>query len=199
LTVVSGIDQSAPLTKTVVASAVHSKPTVSTSIAPFMTGWQVSLTDNSLATTPSGTIGSVKVAWGDGIVSTGNAGDTFTHNYSPLRARSYTIVHTAVDAGSRLSKSESFSIFAPERYTVSGVVTTSTGSALNGTTVSLKKNGHTVKYQRTTGNSFTFSNVLPGDYTIKAFIYTHPTTTINDTPLSVVSSNATVTISATNP
>jgi hypothetical protein len=90
----------------------------------------------------------------------------------------FRIVHTATDAGdtvsgaNKLSSSEIFTMMVPQRFTVSGDVTSSTGSALatpaNPVYVYLRLNGHTRTFVKiSSGSSFNFTKVMPGNYTIK--------------------------------
>ena len=118
--------------------------------------YTVSFTDASTNAT------TVKVNWGDGNVEDKAAGSAFTHTYS--RARNYTILHVASGAGAQFS-SEQFSVTVPMKFTVDG-------SVAAGTTLSLRKNGRTVKALKasdTSGGSYEFTDVLPGDYTIVAY------------------------------
>jgi hypothetical protein len=117
--------------------------------------YTVSFTD---ASTTGATI---SVNWGDGNVDTGNAGETFTHTYT--RAKSFTILHIA--SNQQLFANEKFTVAVPQKFSVSGTVTA-------GTTLSLRKNGRTVKAlkaSQTAGGTFDFGQVIPGNYTITAY------------------------------
>jgi hypothetical protein len=170
------------------AASVNSSPTSTSALptvghtAPVVTSWSVSFTDTT--TDPDGTKDVVTVNWGDGsAISTGVAGDTFTHNYqsavdslgNPItpRARFYTIYQRAIDPINPRSVSKtttsSFRVFVPERLQLVTSVTDTTGNAINGVRISIKKDGHTVKSALATGNTATFTNLLPGSYSIKAY------------------------------
>ncbi len=198
------------------AAAIH---TVSnpTSVAPVvghgavtLTGWTVSFTDTS--TDADGTTDPVTVNWGDGVVSTGVAGGTFTHDYSRIwtkdvngnfvdsganpnpRPRSYSITHVVTDfVKASLISRESIKVNVPQRFTVSGIVTAADGTTpLPGSTIALKLNGHTVNFAK--GSSFNFTNVLPGGpYTIKVYKFKY---TFSDVTIPTLSTNVSVTISA---
>jgi len=104
---------------------------------------------------------SISVNWGDGNVETGNAGATFTHTYG--RAKSFTITHIAENQ--QLFSSEMFTVAVPQKFSVSGTVP-------SGTTLSLRKNGRTVKAlkaSQTSGGTFDFGLVIPDNYTITAY------------------------------
>jgi Carboxypeptidase regulatory-like domain len=170
-------------------SQVTATPVVSKGMVT-VTGWAVSFTDAS--TDPDGTTDAVTVNWGDGNIDLGVMGGTFTHTYSNLRARNYIITHVVTDpVNPRLISKEAFSVNVPTRYTISGLVTTSTGTPMGSAYVFLKQNGHTKQYKKTAVNgSYSFSGVLPGDYTIHVFKF--GTTYGADAAIIGLSSNLTM-------
>ncbi len=186
---------------------IHTDPSATT-IPPVvshgavtLTGWQVSFAETSYD--PDGTIDAVTVNWGDGVVSQGTVSSgTFSHDYSRLwtqnadgtftdaganpnpRPRSVTITHVVVDKiRSSITAQETFTVNVPQRYTVAGIVTTSTGTPLSGAIVSLKLNGSTLKSATTAGpGTFNFTNLLPGGvFTVQVYKsgYTFNVFTIN--------------------
>jgi hypothetical protein len=171
--------------------------------APVVTGWSVSFTDTS---TCADGAPNIIVNWGDGSPSaTGAQGSTFTHAYATTRVRSYTISQVAQDpANSRLSAITRFAVNVPQRYTVSGIVTTSTGTPIPNGYVYLKDQvtGHIAKYMRTLSNgTFNFTGVLPDVNGYKVHVYKFGVTFGADVLISnaQLSTNPTVTITATNP
>jgi predicted CXXCH cytochrome family protein len=140
------------------APVVQSTHSAGTAAFAGATAYSVSLTDAS--TDPDLTSNTVTVNWGDGTISSLSSGATFTHTYT--RGKTYKIFHSVTDG--MLSSSESFTVSVPQKFSVSGSVSTGAGTYL-----SLKKGGHTVKAMKATGGTYTFGNVVPGDYTIKAY------------------------------
>jgi hypothetical protein len=162
------------------AAPVVSKGTVTIgATSPF----SVTFLDKSSDADGNDTV-TVTVNWGDGNVSTGAAGSTFSHTYT--RGKTYTIYHSVSD-GSK-SDNEKITATVPLKYTVSGNVSSGAGTYL-----SLKKGGHTVKAMKATGGTYTFSNVVPGNYTIKAY-KRGVTFTTNATVIPVTNANATLNI-----
>jgi Carboxypeptidase regulatory-like domain/Doubled CXXCH motif (Paired_CXXCH_1) len=189
----AGMHQTSLVSQVTPSTPVVSKGTMTA------TGYQVSFTDTS--TNGDGSTANVSVNWGDGTYDIGVMGGTFTHTYSNLRARSYVINHMAISPGNPRLVShpiDSFSVNVPQRYTVSGIVTTSTGTPMGSAYVFLKQSGHTKQYKKTLANGlFTFPNVLPGDYTVHVFKF--GTTFGADATIPGLSSNQSLTISSTTP
>ncbi len=182
-----------PLSQPTASTPVVSKGTVT------VTAWTVSFADAS--TSGDGTTPNVNVNWGDGNYDLGVAGGTFTHTYASTRARSYTINHVAISSvNPRLtSTADRFSVNVPQRYTISGIVTTSTGTTpMANAYVFLKAGTRTVQYKKTVSNGlFTFPSVLPGDYTVH--VYKFGTTFGADAVISGLSSDQSLTISSITP
>lgn len=173
------------------AAGANAKPVVSHA-APSVNLYTVSFTD---ASTDDDVlpVNAISVNWGDGIVTPGNKGQTFSHIYAS-RSRTYTIVHTVTDAGV-LSAGEHFTVSVPTKYMVSGVVTLKDGTTpLGSVSLALKYNGHTRAVRKSAANgTFSFTNVLPGSYTIRPYKRGNAFTTAT---VSNLSSDMTVTISA---
>jgi PKD repeat protein len=135
-----------------------------------VTGLQVSFTDAS--TDPGGDLKSASVNWGDGAVSNGLPGGTFTHTYaSPGK---YYIILTVADdhnsyAYAYLTQQVS-ATGAVTKYDIGVSVKNNAGVGVQGATVYLKKNGIMVKsgYTDAAGNK-TF-NVAQGA-TYKVIVY----------------------------
>ncbi len=129
--------------------------------------WTVSFTDASTddAAFPTN---AVRVTWGDGYSSTGNAGAAFSHTYTA--AGTYPITLRATDAGG-LSNSATASSGALTAFTITGTVTGASPN-VNNMLVSLKS-GTTVvanTYTPVSGaGTYTFTNVKPGTYTVVPF------------------------------
>jgi mono/diheme cytochrome c family protein len=150
-------------------------------------GWVVTLVDSSSDTETAQADLKVFVNWGDGKAGVISAGSTTTHTYT--RARLYTIVQTVTDKGDsagqnvKINTKKYAPMFVPTRVNVGGTATT-------GTSVTLKKNGHTVKYVKAAGGAYNFSNVLPGTYSIRAYLKSTGTTTT--APFAVDATDVTV-------
>jgi len=143
------------------AAAMHSgnastpppaTPVVSGAGTATTSGFTATFVDSS---TPAGTM--VTVKWGDGNISTQVAGSTFTHTYG--RAGSFHITQLANGAASP----NTFLVSVPTKYTISGIVSSSTGTPLSGVTLALKLNNHTRASAKTASDgSYSFSNVQGG-------------------------------------
>ena len=126
----------------------------------------VTFTDAS--TDVDGNIASVTVVWGDGSVSTGNAGDPFSHSYT--RSGRFMIAHSVKDAAGVVRVERAFVKIVPPVYTISGTVTDNAGNPLSGAMVYLKLGGHTRSIARSAANgTFTLNRVLPGTYSINTY------------------------------
>ncbi len=126
--------------------------------------WTVSLTDASTdaAAFPANAI---RVTWGDGYSSTGNAGAAFSHTYTA--AGTYPITLSVTDAGG-LSNSTTASSGPLSTFTISGTVTGASPN-VNNVLVSLKSGATVVgsTYTPTSGTgTYSFTNVKPGTYTV---------------------------------
>jgi hypothetical protein len=204
--------------------AVLSAPTVSHSV-PTQNSWSVTFTDKSTFD-PAATMKNVSVNWGDGgaanVCQAGTGGSTgipcvclsncnvetkaplstFTHTYSPLRVRSYSISQAVSDGVNPVSPTSrtAFKVNVPQRLTVSGIVTSSTGTAMSSARVYLKLNGHTRKVVTTSGSgAFSFTGVLPtalpaDSYSIRVYKFG---ATFGDTTNVRLYSQVTRTIQAT--
>jgi hypothetical protein len=118
---------------------------------------------------------SILINWGDGSVSTGVGGATFTHTYA--NAGVYNVVHTATDSGGRTA---SEAVFQVKVFTTSAIKTTVkitvTNAALTpiqGARLYLKKAGRlvTTGYSNADGE-WTFKNLIPDpgtDYTVAVY------------------------------
>ncbi len=186
------------------SAGVVSQPTASTPVVSHgtvtVTAWTVSFADTS--TSGDGTTPNVNVNWGDGNYNHGVAGDVFTHTYASTRARSYTINHVAISSvNSRLvsTPADRFSVNVPQRYTISGIITTSTGTTpMANAYVFLKAGTRTVQYHKTDATgTFSFSKVLPGNYAVH--VYKFGTTFGTDATISGLSSDQSLTISSITP
>ncbi len=155
-----------------IAAATSPANTVSTD------GFTVTLVDASTAGT------NITVNWGDGNLSgnaaesTGFAGTIFTHTYPS--AGKYTIIHTAADGAA--SSIENIPVTVPTKFTISGIVYASDGTApIPAAIVILKQNGITKQTATSgAGGAYSFSNVPFGTYTISAYAagYTFTPTTL---------------------
>jgi len=112
----------------------------------------------------------ITVNWGNGTISTGNAGASFTKVYTT--AGVFTILLTARDAGG-LYGSVSTKVTVPQKFTVSGTVFDRNGTTpLSGATVYLKQNGSTKAYKTTDATgTFSFPGTNPGTYQLQAYKY----------------------------
>ncbi len=183
------------------AQSMHTDPTA-TSTPPVVSHGTVTITGGytvSFAETsydPDGTVDAVTVNWGDGATTNAFTDSGILSHTYPTTARSYTIVHKVIDkVNPSIYAQESFSISLPQRYTVSGIVTTNTGTPLSGVLVTLWYNT-TARAQVTTGTSgtFTFAPQLPGgSYSLTAVKTGY---TFNRVTIGTLSSNVTVTIKA---
>jgi hypothetical protein len=145
------------------------------------TDFDVSFDDTSADNNgrPAGSL-AITVNWGDGQVSTGVDGDTFTHTY--VLADKYTIVHTAKDLGN-LYGSEMIEVSVPEenaeeKYSITVNVVEDDGTTpIPGATIYLKQKksgGHwkQIMYGYTDDDgSKIFENLLAGDTEYKVVVY----------------------------
>ena len=128
---------------------------------------------------PAGSL-TITVHWGDGQVSTGVDGGTFTHTY--VLDGKYTVLHTTRDLGG-VYGSETFDVSVPdeaaeEKHSITVNVVEDDGSTpVPGATIYLKqrKSGHNWKqimygYTDDDGNK-TFENLLAGDTEYKVVVY----------------------------
>jgi hypothetical protein len=197
---------------TALASQTTATPLVSHGTVAI-NGWTVTFSETS--SDPDNTVDVVTVNWGDGVIEKKDTtpGTTFSHDYSRLwtrpsptgpfvdaganpnpRPRIFTITHSVTDkVKPTLVVKESIKVNVPQRFTVSGVVRAADGTTpMLGATISLKLNGHTVKYAK--GSSFNFTNVLPGGpYTIRVYKYRN---TFSDVTIPTLSTDVSATILA---
>ncbi|MBI5098757.1 MAG: hypothetical protein HZB30_05915 [Nitrospirae bacterium] len=100
----------------------------------------------------------VKVKWGDGTSSTGNAGSVFSHTYAT--ADKFDIVYTATDSdGLKNSKTKTVAVKFSITANISSALSTDAKFIL-------KKNGITIRTGTGT-DSYVFSNLRPGTYKVK--------------------------------
>lgn len=144
-----------------------------------VTNLNVSFTDNSTDNNgqPQGSL-VITANWGDGQVSNGAGGGSFSHDYtSPGK---YTIIHTVKDLGNRYA-SEMILVTVSadtttQKYSITINVKDNTGAAIPGATVYLKqKKGSDWKqimygYTDASGSK-TFDNLLAGTTLYKAVVY----------------------------
>ena len=144
----------------VYAEDMHSNVAAPTASMDIDTSsYTVSLTDTSTddKAFPSN---AVKVQWGDGTSSTGDAGSDFEHTYGA--DGKYQIVYSVKDSDGRCSRIYKY-VYAPERFSI--VVNLSPALSSKATFV-LKKNG-VVKSEGTGKTSYTFTKLKPGTYQVK--------------------------------
>jgi hypothetical protein len=136
---------------------INSAPTVSMDLD--VSGYTVTIADASTDDSifPAN---AVKVNWGDGISSQGDAGGTITHTYDA--DGKYTITYTVTDLDG-LKSSRTRTVAIPERFSI--IVNLSPALSANATFV-LKKNG-IVKSKGAGTTSYTFGNLKPGTYQVK--------------------------------
>jgi PKD repeat protein len=149
------------VTVQVEAKTVNNPPAASKT-ALSVSGMTVSFTDTSTDAEDLPAALSVLVQWGDGTMSTGKGGDTFTKSYT--LGGTYTVKHRVTDTGGLTSSSANVSVTIAEKYSISGTVTEA-GSGLVGATISLKQ-GTTTKRTVTTAadGTYSFANLLKGCY-----------------------------------
>jgi hypothetical protein len=141
----------------------------------FATGVMITLTDASTDAATAQASLLITVDWGDGAVSTGFGGGTFTHTYT--NAGTFSIVETVTNAGG-LSASK----YTPEAISATAPTTSITGTVYNSfdnsvpaadVKVKLKNAAGAVKQVATTDNNgnYTFTGLpttTTQDYTIVA-------------------------------
>lgn len=155
---------SAATSQTVTPFFVNTAPVASKS-ALLISGMSVSFTDTSADGEDVTSALSVSVNWGDGNISTGNGGGTFSHTYAA--AGSYTIRHSATDTGNLSSSSPNVTATIVESYGITGSVSDASTAPVPGVTMSLKM-GYTLKKTTTTASdgSYSFTKMLKGCYTV---------------------------------
>jgi hypothetical protein len=144
----------------VYAEDMHSNvvtPTASMDID--VSSYTVSLTDTS-TDDKEFPANAVKVKWGDGTSSTGDAGSDFAHTYGA--AGKYQIVYIVKDSDGLKSITYT-NVYIPERFSI--VVNLSPALSSKATFI-LKKNG-VVKSEGTGKTSYTFTKLKPGTYQVK--------------------------------
>ncbi len=106
---------SSPSAKTVLPLSMNTAPVASYTLS--ISGWTVTVTDTSTdeAAFPAG---AVKVYWGDGATSTGNAGAAVSHTYT--RQGSYIIRMSITDADGKKVYAGNSQAFVPQKFTISG-------------------------------------------------------------------------------
>ncbi len=184
LTLASGTAFSVSSSQTVTPTAINQPPLVSrTGADPAMqltiSGWTVSFNDTS--SDPDGPLpaNAVTISWGDGAIESKNAGLPFSHTYSS--AATYIIRHTVTDAGGMMSRWQYTSgpltgqdarVTVPAstiKYSINGTITDTGAAAVLGATVSLKRNGVTLKSTTTAaGGTYSFTGLDSGTYTVTA-------------------------------
>jgi hypothetical protein len=146
---------------------VNSDPIATATSAFSLDGFEATYTDHSSG--GSGNL-TVKVTWGDGKVSIVVPGSAPTHVYT--RARNYSARATVFDMGVNGSPRKLLTDGAVSRtlavlpLSISGLVTTSTGTPLQGVVMTLEQvtATKTIVRKRTVTRAngvYTFSNVLP--------------------------------------
>lgn len=189
------IHQSAPTTTTAPIQ-IFTTGTYSTGSNCSSTNALTACFTDGTQNAPAGTALSVK--WGDGSIDTSTVGQTLTHTYPrPGTYRIYELVPGAIGPNE-------FLISVPVKYTISGLVTSSTGTLLNNATVVLKLNGHTRAAMRTptTGTntgSFSFSNNVYGGttgYTLVPYLRGY---TFNPVTVPSLTMSTSITITAVSP
>ncbi len=148
--------------------------------------WVASFTDASADTDSTG-IERVIVKWGDGLISSGVQGQTFSHTYFSKPPTSYTITHTAYDTGGQTGTEQCYlpaSAFPPpQTWTITATVTTSAATGSKPIYTAMVKVQNTTTYTTTTGYTntsgvYSARNLKPGTYkiTVTKPGYTFPTT-----------------------
>jgi hypothetical protein len=128
--------------------------------------WTAAVTD--ISTDPESNIaaGGIRVLWGDGTSSTGNAGAVLPHVYS--NAGTFTITLRATDTGSLYN--ETTQTVSPAAFTISGKTLTFDGAAVSQVLISLKQGATVIAntYTNTSG-AYSFASVKPGTYDVTAY------------------------------
>jgi len=132
-----------------------------------LSGYTVTVTDGSTddAALPAA---SVTVNWGDGTLTTGSPGSSFSHTYSSSAI--FTITHTVRDAGG-LFGSGKINVEVPGRVSISGTVRDNKGAPLPNVDVLLKENGITRQVVSTDGNGVYGFSSSAGAYLIQVYLY----------------------------
>jgi hypothetical protein len=131
--------------------------------------WAATVTDTSTDSESNIKSGGIRVLWGDGASSTGNAGDIFNHAYTS--AGVFTIHLRATDTGDLYS--EATDSVSPAAFSVSGQVLLYAGASAtldDSVLITLKRGSTTVAntYTNTSG-AYSFANVKPGTYDVTAY------------------------------
>jgi hypothetical protein len=146
------------------AMPVPPTPSIAGGAVSIDASWTATATDTS--TPGSSALQSVSMAWGDGTVTTQDAGTTFTHTY--MKAGSYTVTQTAKGNDGGSASAQYFVEVA--NPTFSGTVRMMNGTTpIGGAMVWLKRtsNGKTNTYITASkaDGSFSYYNIGPGTYT----------------------------------
>ena len=176
------------------STATSTPPVVSHGTVTITGGYTVSFAETSYD--PDGTVDAVTVAWGDGAMTNAfTDSGILSHTYATT-TRTYTITHKVIDKiNPNIFAQETFTVSLPQRYTVSGIVTTNTGTPLSGVLVTLWFNT-SARAQVTSGalGTFTFAPQLPGgSYSLTAVKTGY---TFNRVTIGTLASDVTVTIKA---
>lgn len=129
--------------------------------------WTVTLVDTSTddaAFPPK----AVRVEWGDGTFSTGNAGGTFTRVYT--RQGSYIVKMSVTDAAGVKRSAGNAQVVVPTKVTISGKVVRLDGiTPVSGVSIRLMKGATVVKIASTqTDGTYILTDVIPDIYTVRA-------------------------------
>jgi hypothetical protein len=109
----------------------------------------------------------ISINWGDGSTqSFGGVGGTFNHVY-PLPG-AFTVTQKAVDNILQFVTKDCATQATPAYFTISGTVTSKTGTPLGSASVTLMKGSTPVKVVYSAANgTFSFTNLKPGTYNLK--------------------------------
>jgi hypothetical protein len=147
-------------------SSTNTAPTAAIS-GVTQTGYAVSFTDGSTDAETAQASLVVTVKWGDGGISTGSGGGSFSHTYAT--AGTFPIFLTAQDAGG-LTGSATTSVAVPVKYSISGNVFQQDGvTGFAGANVYLKQNGITKSLLQTVDGTYSFPNVNAGTYQVQVY------------------------------
>jgi len=165
LTVQSAAGAVGSATRSVTIHAVDDPPVAGCSVSLDAATQTATVTDTS---TDDNAVTSVQVRWGDGLMTSGAGGGTYTHTYRT--ASSYSVSLTAIDSAlqSDFATCGTVNVIRP---TFSGVVKDSSGTPVGkGIVVRLKRNGSTDRSTKTASDgTFSISSRrISGSYIIQA-------------------------------
>jgi hypothetical protein len=148
---------------------VNHAPAASFNLTFDANTWAASVTDTSTDSESNIKSNGIRVLWGDGASSTGNAGDTFNHTYTSQGM--FTINLRATDTGDLFS--EATDTVAPANFSISGSVLLFPGASAtldDSVLISLKQGSTTnaTTYTNTSG-AYAFPNVKAGTYDLTAY------------------------------